>query len=277
MPLDADGGGPRQLTLGAKGDSHARWSPDGRTVAFLSDRRHLIEEEPDAGDKKDREDGSQVHLLSLDGGEARRLTDLPRGVNGVEWSPDGSKLVVVSTSHRADRKDDRKARGLDQKHELSDPPESDYRYIDRLGYMFNGPGFIYDHVAHLWIVDAATGEATRLTDGAAGDDDPAWSPDGTRIAFSTPPDRDHDLKFRSDIVVVDVATGVRTRITGGPGADVLRPGVAARLARRSRRSADGSRPTATQRHLALRRRRHRGDARRRTGLSDRHDIMPAPR
>ena len=54
---------PRQLTLGAKHDGHARWSPDGRTLAFLSDRRHLVEEEPDAGDKKDREDGSQVHLL----------------------------------------------------------------------------------------------------------------------------------------------------------------------------------------------------------------------
>jgi len=216
VPLDADGGEPRQLTLGARNDGHARWSPDGRTVAFISDRRHLVEEEPDAGDKKDREDGSQVHLLSLDGGEARRLTDLPRGVTGFEWSPDGSRLVVVSTSHRADRKDDRKARGLDQKREPSDPPESDYRYIDRLGYMFNGPGFIYDHVAHLWIVDVKTGEATRLTDGAAGDDDPAWSPDGTRIAFSTQLDRDHDLKFRADIVVVDVATGVRTRITGGP-------------------------------------------------------------
>src|SRR4029078_4561338 len=68
-------------------------TPDGRTVGFISDRRHLVEEEPDAGDKKDREDGSQVHLLSLDGGEARRLTDLPRGVNDFEWSSDGLNRV----------------------------------------------------------------------------------------------------------------------------------------------------------------------------------------
>jgi Tol biopolymer transport system component len=217
VPLDGDdGGGGSPADARREERRPRRWSPDGRTVAFISDRRHLVEEEPDAGDKKDREDGSQIHLLSLDGGEARRLTDLSRGVNGFEWSPDGTKLVVVSTSHRADRKDDRKARGLDQKREPTDPPESDYRYIDRLNYMFNGPGFIYDHVAHLWIVDVATGEATRLTDGPTSDDDPAWSPDGSSIAFSTQLDRDHDLKFRSDIVVVDVATGVRTRITGGP-------------------------------------------------------------
>ncbi|HET9345528.1 MAG TPA: S9 family peptidase [Candidatus Limnocylindrales bacterium] len=216
VPLDAGAGEPRQLTLGTKNDSSPRWSPDGRSVAFLSDRRHIVEEEPDAPDKKEREDGTQVYLLSLDGGEARRLTDLPRGVGGFEWSPDGSKLVVTSTSHRANRKDDRKARGLDRKREPADPLESDYRYIDRLGYMFNGPGFIYDQVAHLWIVDVATGEATRLTDGPTGDEDPAWSPDGTRIAFATRLNRDYDIYFRSDIVVIDVASGKRTRITGGP-------------------------------------------------------------
>ncbi|MFL5774749.1 MAG: TolB family protein, partial [Chloroflexota bacterium] len=215
LPLDPDGGAPRQLTLGQKNDSNARWSPDGRTIAFLSDRRHLVEEEPDAGDKKDREDGTQIHLLSLDGGEARRLTDLPRGVGGFEWSPDGSRLVALSTSHRADRKEDRKARGLDRKPDSGDPPDADYRYIDRLGYMFNGPGFIYDHVAHLWVIDVATGTAVRLTDGPASDDDPAWSPDGTKVAFTTRLNRDYDLAFRSDIVVVDVATGKRTRITNG--------------------------------------------------------------
>ena len=83
---------------------------------------------------------------------------------------------MTSTSHRANRKDDRKARGLDRKREPIDPLESDYRYIDRLGYMFNGPGFIYDQVAHLWLVDVASGAATRLTDGPTGDDDPPGRP-----------------------------------------------------------------------------------------------------
>src|SRR5438874_3443061 len=70
---------PRQLTLGARRDTQPRWSPDGRQLAFLSDRRPLVEEEP--GAPTDREDGTQIHLLPMAGpGEARRLTDLPRGV-----------------------------------------------------------------------------------------------------------------------------------------------------------------------------------------------------
>jgi dipeptidyl aminopeptidase/acylaminoacyl peptidase len=215
VPLDGEGE-PRQLTIGAKHDRHGRFSPDRRTVAFISDRRLQVEDEPDAPkDPKEREDGNQVHLLSLDGGEARRLTDLPRGVDSFAWSPDGRRLLVTTSSRGGTRKEDRKARGLVAKPEPSDPPESDYRYIDRLQYMFNGSDFVYDTVAHIWIVDVETGEARRLTDGKAPDEDPAWSPDGRRIAFSTQVARDHDIAYRSDIVVVDVETGRRTRITGG--------------------------------------------------------------
>jgi dipeptidyl aminopeptidase/acylaminoacyl peptidase len=215
VPLDG-AGEPRQLTIGAKHDRHARYSPDGRTVAFISDRRLQVEDEPDAPkDAKDREDGNQIHLLLLDGGEARRLTDLPRGVDSFAWSPDGRRLLVTTSSRGATRKEDRRARGLEAKRQPTDPPESDYRYIDRLGSMFNGSEFVYDTIAHIWVVDAETGEARRLTDGVAPDEDPAWSPDGQRIAFSTQVARDHDIAFRSDIVVVDVNTGRRTRITGG--------------------------------------------------------------
>jgi dipeptidyl aminopeptidase/acylaminoacyl peptidase len=210
------GGEPRQLTLGARSDHHARFSPDGRTLGFLSDRRLQVEEEPEAPkDPKDREDATQVHLLPLDGGEARRLTDLPRGITGFAWAPDGSQLVVTTSSRAATRKDDRRLRGFNDKRAQTDPPESDYRYIDRLNYMFNGAGFIYDSVAQLWIVDVATGDARRLTEGRTAAEDPAWSPDGTKIAYTTNLARHHDLAFRSDIVVVDVATGRRTRVSGG--------------------------------------------------------------
>ena len=40
------------------------------------------------------------------------------------------------------------------------PPQSDYRFVDRLDYMLNGAGFTYDHVGHLWLVDAVAGAAT---------------------------------------------------------------------------------------------------------------------
>ena len=92
-----------------------RFSPDGRTLAFLSDRRSILEEEPGAPDGKDREDAVQVHLLPLDGGEARRLTDLPRGVTGFEWSPDGTRLVVVTPSIGSTRAEDDRRRGIERR------------------------------------------------------------------------------------------------------------------------------------------------------------------
>jgi Tol biopolymer transport system component len=274
VPLEGTAG-PRQLTIGAKHDRHGRFSPDGRTVAFLSDRRFQVEEEPDRPkDTKEREDGNQIHLLSLDGGEARRLTDLPRGVETFGWSPDGRRLFVTTSSRGATRKEDRRARGLEAKPDPTAPPESDYRYIDRLNYMFNGSEFVYDSIAHIWIVDAETGEARRLTDGPSPDEDAVWSPDGTKIAFAARINRDHDLDYRSDIVVVDVETGRRTRITGGSQSIFLAPtwlpdgktiaALGGRIPENAYRfdiwllAADGS------------------DAAPRGGrnISDRHDIMP---
>lgn len=214
-----DAPAPRQLTLGVRHDGHPRFSPDGRSLAFLSDRRPLLEEEPTRPkEAREREDVSQVHLLPVDGlgGEARRLTDLPRGVTGFEWSPDGTRIVVLSSSHGATLEEDARRRGTTTKPKPGEPPASDYRFIDRLEYMLNGAGFLYDRVAHLWLVDVATGAATRLTDGPIADDEPAWSPDGTRIAFVSNRRRDHDLAFRQAIHVVDVETREITAITGGP-------------------------------------------------------------
>ena len=160
------GGEPRRITLGVRTDHHPRFSPDGRTLAFLSDRRPIVEQEPDRPDEaSDREDGTQVHLLSLDGGEARRLTDLPRGVAAFEWSPDGDSLVVTSSSHAATYSEDARRRRKAIHRHVHEPPESDVRYIDRLDYMLNGEGFTYDRVEHLWVVDVATGSTRRLTSG----------------------------------------------------------------------------------------------------------------
>ena len=220
VPTDpAADGEPRQLTIGVRHDRHPRFSPDGRTLAFLSDRRHVTEEEPDRPrDTADREDASQIHLLTLDaaGGEARRLTDLPRGVKGFEWSPDGSRFVAVSASVEATYDEDARRRGKVERHRPGQPPPSDFRFIDRLEYMLNGEGFTYDKVTHLWLVDAKSGAATRLTDGPVSDHEPSWSPDGTRIAFAANRGRYHDLVFRQGILVVDVAKGRVTAVTGGP-------------------------------------------------------------
>jgi len=206
---------PRQVTLGVRSDTHPRFSPDGRTLAFLSDRRPVTEEEPDA--PKDREDGTQVHLLPLDAGEARRLTDLPRGVDGFAFSPDGRSLVVRSASHAPTRAADARARGKVALPKPGELPTSDYRYLDRLQNMLNGPGFVYDRVSNLWIVDVATGAARRLTKGRTSHDAPVFSPDGTRVAYVAQGGRDPDLDWQFDVRVVEVASGRDIRITDGAG------------------------------------------------------------
>jgi dipeptidyl aminopeptidase/acylaminoacyl peptidase len=212
--VDVDGGEARQLTIGARHDHRPRFAPDGRTLAFLSDRRFQVEEEPEAGDAKDREDASQVHLLPLDGGEARRLTDLPRGVDAFEWSPDGRRILCLSSSVGATRAEDARRRGKFPKPAPGSPPESDYHYVDRLGYLLNGVGFIYHRRRQIWIVDVATGAATRLTAERAGVGDAAWSPDGRRIAYTTNLRADWDLADWSQLVAIDVKSGARTPLSG---------------------------------------------------------------
>jgi acylaminoacyl-peptidase len=213
-----DGSLPAErLTIGSKHDTSPRFAPDGRSLAFLSDRRIGVEEEPAAA--KDREDAVQVHLLPLDRpGEARRLTNLPRGVEEYAWSPDGSRLAVVSSSHGATVAEDGRRRGRPAKAPgPGDPPLSDFHFVDRLHSMSNGVGWVYHRVTRLWVVEVATGAATLVHTGRAAVSEPAWSPDGSRIAFSADRGRDDDLGFHSDVWVVTASGGRAVRVTGGGG------------------------------------------------------------
>ena len=78
-----EGGEPAQLTHGAENETGPRWSPDGRTIAFIAKR----------GDNE----FAQIYLLAVDGGEARQLTTHGSAVSDVTWAPDGSSLVFHRT------------------------------------------------------------------------------------------------------------------------------------------------------------------------------------
>src|SRR5579883_973455 len=80
--VDVEGGAPRQFTAGPKRDRYPRWSPDGRWLAFVSER------EP----KKK----AQLYVMPTSGGEATRLTDLKAGVSAPAWSPDVTRIAFLS-------------------------------------------------------------------------------------------------------------------------------------------------------------------------------------
>ena len=217
---------PRRLTLGANHDGAPRWSPDGRYLAFLSDRGAILRAGGAARDKEDLKLASapatglkdvvgrdlphgmlQVWLLPMTGGEAQPLTDLPEDVTQLTWSPDSSRLCVVSAATSAKR--ERPAKDAEE------APRRDARLIDELGYQLNGAGFIYEQRSNLWIVDVADGATRRLTSGRSRDGQPAWSPDGKRIAFESDRGPNPDLSWRSGIYLVDVAGGKPVLVSSG--------------------------------------------------------------
>ena len=76
--MATDGSAPaRQITFGEKGDSQAQFSPDGKFISFISARGSA-------------EAKSQIYLMSIDGGEAWKLTDAKENVSAYSWAPDGS-------------------------------------------------------------------------------------------------------------------------------------------------------------------------------------------
>ena len=156
------GATPRRITNGPR-DTMPRWSPDGRSLAFLR-----------AGEPKDGKPApAQIHLLSLSGGEPRALTGLDTAVESIVWSPNG-KTIAFTTSTTPDS-----GKKKDDEH------KSDVRVINQAVYRTNGSGYADPKErTHIWLTDVADdAKPKQLTTGNFDENEPVWSPDGARLYF----------------------------------------------------------------------------------------------
>jgi dipeptidyl aminopeptidase/acylaminoacyl peptidase len=155
---------PRRLTSGLR-DLGARWSPDGKRIAFV---RSI--------DKDGKPQPPQIYVLEMDGGEARALTELTRGAANPAWSPDGKTIAFSSATGPEPAKVDGR--------------ESDVKVVTKAVYRANGnPAYVdTDHHGHLFTVrvpDSPADKATplQITDGEFDEGGATWSPDGKTIYF----------------------------------------------------------------------------------------------
>ncbi len=204
-----DGSQQIQLTSSKDGESQPRWSPDGKYLAFVSSRGDE--------DEKKKKEGAQVWLLNRAGGEAQKLTDVKGGVNEYAWSPDGRTLVLVADD--PDPTDEpEKMEGWKRK---TAPPI----VIDRYAFKRDLGGYMTHLHSHLYLFDLDSKKAEQITSGDYDDRQPAWSPDGTKIAFvSERAPTDPDRVQNSDIYVIDAKAGASpVQVTTFDGVDGGRP------------------------------------------------------
>jgi len=212
------GGDPLALTAEGVSSAHARWRPDGKFLAFLSARD---------------EGKTQVWLLNRLGGDAERLTDTPQDVQDFAWSPDSSQLVLVlrdASSEELEAAKENKDEAVADRARAAESEAKDKRkapkpwVIDRLQFKLDEVGYLDRRRTHLYVFDLAAKSLRQITSGDYDDSEPAWSPDGKWLAFSSNRSvPDPDATYDQNIWVVPASNSDKgahpTQVTTNPGAD----------------------------------------------------------
>jgi dipeptidyl aminopeptidase/acylaminoacyl peptidase len=206
--VPADGSTPsRQLTDGTKQDEGPVWSPDGKTIAYVSNR--------EGGAK-------QVYLYDVAAGTSRKLTSLSGGAGSVKWVPDGSGLVFVSDVHPDCGVD---PQCTEQKNAAAEKRGSSARVIDSLLYRHWNA---WQEPTRAHIIHVALNGTTRdLTPGAfdappfsvGGGDEFDISPDSKQLVYARTTDEHPERSTNCDLFIVSLQGGDAKRITTRTGAD----------------------------------------------------------
>lgn len=197
----------RQLTQSGT-DSSPVWSPDGKTLAFLSSRK---------GE-------SQIYLLPIEGGESHPLTSISTGADNAKWSPDGKTLAFTSLVY-PDCKDDACNKAKD---EANDKNKVKAHVAEHLLYR-HWTHWNDGKRSHLFVVPSdASSDPRDLTptanfdvppDQRGGASDINFSPDSKEICFTAVTDKVEAISTNGDLFLVPVTGGESKRITTQPGFD----------------------------------------------------------
>lgn len=175
-PAEGPASAARQYTRGEKNVGNIAWSPDGKILAFTTV----------GGDDKDAK--TQVWFMYADGGEPWQVTKHKSGVSGFQFSPDGKTLLLVASvpkSEEEEKREKQKDDAIVVDHDIEDE--------------------------QLWTWNIASGEEKQITKGDFTVEGPRWSPEGTKIVFTTAPTPKADDSEQTTSWVMDVASGAKRK------------------------------------------------------------------
>jgi acylaminoacyl-peptidase len=205
--IDIESGAQRPLSTGVHNDASPRWSRDGRSLAFVSNR-----------------DGSpQIYRRWMENGETAKLTQLPRPPAGLAWSPDGRWISFAMHVPEPPRR----ITDLPQA-----PPGATWarapRVIDRAIYRLNGRGYLEPGYTQLFVIPADGGTARQITrdpyhhGGPPGmsNEEAVWTPDGRHLILAATRRADWEFEFQnSEIWEIAVEDGAARALTDREGPD----------------------------------------------------------
>ncbi|MBC8078497.1 MAG: PD40 domain-containing protein, partial [Chloroflexales bacterium] len=202
---DLRSGETRQLTAGVAQDTHPRWSPDSRTIAFLAGVARPADDAPPPAASVIGA-GPQLHVVAASGGAAVRLTNLLCGVRDIAWSPDGTRIAFTTLVDPA--------KGLETLASDTPPADPYERFnrdvltVSRVRWKSDGLGYIGNRYRQLGVVAFAPAAdpppaPLLLTNGAFDLSAAAWSPDGSTLATTGNLDPDGEWRRKSYIYLVN--------------------------------------------------------------------------